>query len=459
MSNQVELLIPHACPVPLIRVGGDHDGAYLIPDDLQGVVACFSPGVNVTKDFEDDLANRFGIKSFLCDYSADPLCLKTPLIPGLQTFEKKRLEPASSEISTSLEDWVNRVLPHPIGDLLLQIDIEGAEYRNLLPASDSVLRRFRIIVIELHQVDVMVNGPADNQVARLLMKLNETHKCVHAHPNNCCGDVIDPPTGMNIPRVLGLTYLRHDRFPIQEKPLLLPQLPHPEDIKYNVRDTPPLHLNDRWLHSKQRSTASTIKALQDNLDFANQSSASLREKINAKHEHLTRLASFSRRAISNLYNTLGYDALTISSQVASGGYIDVAMNQKVFCSSTKSTQIRTGDGPSLAKASLQTDIGFNQHLTVQHNCKLPLHSLAITRGRILPGTSYTNLYWIVHDDVNIDVSAALPILVTDTFLFTPNGRCWTPLLQLSGRFLTIFSPDYGSLELNELSIFALPDAT
>ena len=51
----VEFLQPKPCPVPLVRIGGNRDGAYLVPDDLTGVSACFSPGVSNRKDFEDKL--------------------------------------------------------------------------------------------------------------------------------------------------------------------------------------------------------------------------------------------------------------------------------------------------------------------------------------------------------------------------------------------------------------------
>src|SRR5580658_8331283 len=54
----------------LIRIGGNADGGYLIPNDLAGINVCFSPGVSVVADFEADLASR-GINCFLADYSVD----------------------------------------------------------------------------------------------------------------------------------------------------------------------------------------------------------------------------------------------------------------------------------------------------------------------------------------------------------------------------------------------------
>jgi hypothetical protein len=54
----------------LIRIDGDSDGGYLIPDALEHLEFCFSPGVAFTADFEDDLTKR-GVKCFLADYSVD----------------------------------------------------------------------------------------------------------------------------------------------------------------------------------------------------------------------------------------------------------------------------------------------------------------------------------------------------------------------------------------------------
>jgi hypothetical protein len=51
----------------LIRVGGELDGGYLVPDDLDGIVACFSPGVGGSASFEADLRKRSNIPIHLCD--------------------------------------------------------------------------------------------------------------------------------------------------------------------------------------------------------------------------------------------------------------------------------------------------------------------------------------------------------------------------------------------------------
>ena len=54
----------------LIRLGSIEDGGYLIPDDLDGIEALFSPGVGTSSSIELDCANR-GIKAFMADASVD----------------------------------------------------------------------------------------------------------------------------------------------------------------------------------------------------------------------------------------------------------------------------------------------------------------------------------------------------------------------------------------------------
>ena len=290
LSRILKYFIPKSCPYPLIRIGGAADGGYLIPQDLENIEACFSPGVSSYKLFEDELAKKHGIRSHMCDYSSDENILKTPLVQGLQTFRKKWLDVKSNDTSLTLDEWVKDAEPNNKGDLLLQIDIEGAEYRTLLQAPKDCINRFRIIIIELHGLDkfekiqapfysikqrlkVFLSKPwmkarskigsfqeksigaklvnfIGNKlepylVIELARNISKTHTCVHAHPNNCCGEFIDKKTGMNVPRVIELTFLRNDRFQGTQKSLITPTLPHPLD-RANVPKKPPLILNSSW---------------------------------------------------------------------------------------------------------------------------------------------------------------------------------------------------------------------
>lgn len=244
-------LRPKPCPVPLIPIGGKGDGSYMVPDDLDGIVACFSPGANDRKDFEDDLALHFGVKSHMCDFSSSVDTFRTPLLSGLQTFRKKWLDVGTDEDSVSLERWVQEEEPGG-GDLILQMDIEGAEFRNLLATPLNVLLRFRIIVIEFHGL-----SPANAMLRDVLEKLRTHFECVHARANNCCGEFMLPGSEMNFPTLIEATFLRRDRFEGRHE-LFRPQIPHPHEIDANMPDKAPLFLNEAWL-DEPRSLASEFK--------------------------------------------------------------------------------------------------------------------------------------------------------------------------------------------------------
>lgn len=243
----LEQMRPCPSPYPMVRVGGNRDGAYLLPDDLQGIAACFSPGVSNRKLFEDELATRYSIPSHLCDYSSAAKHLSTSLIEDMQTFERKWLDIAGTDNSVRLEDWVNQYHEPNAGDLLLQMDIEGAEYRNLLDTPIETLARFRIVVVELHGLHKLRDAGVLKQVFEpFLAHLGRMFTCIHAHPNNCCGQWKVPHSDVHVPRVMELTLIRNDRLAGTRTGACFPvMIPHPLDI-VNVKRRDPLFLDEYW---------------------------------------------------------------------------------------------------------------------------------------------------------------------------------------------------------------------
>ena len=246
LRSTLEFLRPKPSPKPLVRYGGCSDGAYLIPEDLDGIRACFSPGVNNFKTFEDELTDKLGISAHMCDFSSDANKLRTPLREGMQSFEKLWLDVDGVKDSTTFEDWISRRAPGT-QDLLLQMDIEGAEYRNLLATPRNILQRFRIIVMELHGLDQLSNPAVlENVFGPLSDKLSEDFICVHAHPNNISRPILLPLIGVSVPPLVEVTLLRRDRFKAEDVRRYPVQLPHPHDIPSNVVDRPPVFFDDFW---------------------------------------------------------------------------------------------------------------------------------------------------------------------------------------------------------------------
>jgi hypothetical protein len=190
----------------LIRIGGLGDGGYLLPDDLSGISELFSPGSNQLSNFERDIADRWQIKSFICD-SIDEK--PTDLSP-FQDFTASWVGPYSDgEKYISLEDWV-REKSQTHEDLLLQIDIEGAEFQTLISTPLEILNRFRIIVIEIHFLEALKNRWAFELVySPFFNKILKYFDVIHLHPNNCCG--LWNYGEFQYPRIIELTLHRKDR--------------------------------------------------------------------------------------------------------------------------------------------------------------------------------------------------------------------------------------------------------
>jgi len=223
--------------IDLLRIGAQEDGGYLIPDDLEGIEACFSPGVDQIASFESDLL-KYGIPSHLADLSVDG----PPKGIVAASFIKKFIGANNSDDYISLEKWIEiSEFSKSSGDLLLQMDIEGSEYESLLSAPDTILNRFRIITIEFHNIETWGQSHFLSIVEATFDKLLSLFYVVHNHPNNAMG-IVDL-NGFLAPRLFEITLLRKDRV---SQILGKAELPHPLD-RPNLLDRPDLGFPASWL--------------------------------------------------------------------------------------------------------------------------------------------------------------------------------------------------------------------
>jgi hypothetical protein len=188
----------------LIRLGGNTDSGYLVPNDLNDINFCFSPGVSNEAFFEEDLS-RLGIKSFLADYSVE----SPPSSNPLWDFEKKYLGTSNDEVYMTLEKWIETKAESNSNDMILQMDIEGSEYEVLFDTSKATLNKFRIIVVEFHELYKLLNPFGFKIIKACFDKLLDNFEIVHIHPNNCF-DVFKYKN-FEIPPVMEFTFLRKDR--------------------------------------------------------------------------------------------------------------------------------------------------------------------------------------------------------------------------------------------------------
>ena len=215
------LLLPITSKYELIRIGSINDGGYLIPNDLGGVRYCYSPGVSDNSEFEYDLISR-GIYCYLADGTVD----KPNLGDGFE-FIQKNLDVYDTLQTTSLKTWIDN--KEHDSEMILQMDIEGHEYKVILNTPIEVFQKFRIIVIELHHIEKLGNQLVYDLIHSSIQKLQVSFTPVHLHANNYSkGKKIGK---YKLPHFFEVTLLRNDRLENLNVPNVFSDIPHRLDQK------------------------------------------------------------------------------------------------------------------------------------------------------------------------------------------------------------------------------------
>ena len=236
----INSLQPIQTQFELIRIGSQNDGGYLVPNDLDGITAVYSPGVDKNSSFELFFAQK-GINCYLLDYSIEGLPIEHPRFH----FKKKFLGNYDNEIYITFESWLNETAESG-NSLVLQMDIEGHEWEVLSRVDSSLLEKFRILVIEFHGLPERLSMKSNfENTSYLFRKLEKFFEIAHIHENNCCKSI--RTRGTYVPEVVEITFIRKDRITGLRKPATIP---HRLDEK-NVKENKKIKVPKEWTHGKQ----------------------------------------------------------------------------------------------------------------------------------------------------------------------------------------------------------------
>ena len=195
-------LKPISTEITLQRIGEANDGGYLVPSNYLNSCGLISPGTGDTISFDVDLTNG-SMPGILIDGSVE----SPKNLPMNLKFLKKYLG-ISGQDNVSLPEIIETYFPK-CKDLILSMDIEGAEYEVLNSISIHDLIKFRIIVIELHWLHRILNIYDYAKVFEpSVKKLLDNFYVLHFHCNNAGGFFYF--RGMKFPRVIELTLIRKD---------------------------------------------------------------------------------------------------------------------------------------------------------------------------------------------------------------------------------------------------------
>jgi hypothetical protein len=198
-----------------VRVGRDHDGGYVMLDDFAGITTALSLGIADDVSWDEDVAAH-GIELLQFDPSIDG----PPVVNEHFHFEPLRIDPYDHPNAISIDTIVSSRISDATAPLLLKIDIEGGEWEVFQAISEPVLRRFRQIVCEFHDLDRLNEVEFGNRARAVFAKLATTHAVIHVHGNNCgnftnVGNVV-------VPQSLEVSFALRDAYTLTEAMMNFP---------------------------------------------------------------------------------------------------------------------------------------------------------------------------------------------------------------------------------------------
>lgn len=197
-------------------------GEYLIPTDIGPVDAVFSPGVGPNSDFELFFANQ-NIPCFMADASVEAPSVSNPNFH----FIKKYIGTTTRDEFVCLEDWIRENYPEG-NNGVLQMDIEGAEYQSILSLSSETLKRFKLVVMEIHYLNFLASQEGMALGSAFFHHLLKDFTVAHFHVNNFLRPIKFKE--LMFPADIEITLVRNDLVKNAEPVRVLP---HPLDIKNN----------------------------------------------------------------------------------------------------------------------------------------------------------------------------------------------------------------------------------
>lgn len=200
---------------PLIRIGKDDDGGYIMIDDFKPSGIAYSFGISDDVSWDMDMADR-GYEIFMYDHTIDKLPCE---YKGFHFFKKGIADSQDmTQWLDSIENYLEENGHSGNSGMVLKMDVEGAERGFLNLVRKDTLRKFDQIVFELHG---LLSGEYNTTILSALKKINETHELFHIHANNH-GDVVwinkEP-----FPELLELSFVRKGLYKMsEEEDIMLP---------------------------------------------------------------------------------------------------------------------------------------------------------------------------------------------------------------------------------------------
>lgn len=215
----ISLFKPYDIDIPKKRFGPKTDGGYVLADTIQSDQAIVSYGISTEYQFDREMAEK-GHKVYMFDHTIDSIDRTNENMMWFKEGVSGKTTP--EENLFTIEDHLNRY--EILGNqLILKIDVEGAELEAFFAMPDEVLSRFDQIVMELHHLWKLAEPDFCELTFKVFSKINKLFTLFHVHANNWDGHngilVVD---GFPISNFLELSYIKTSKVNRSESNTLYP---------------------------------------------------------------------------------------------------------------------------------------------------------------------------------------------------------------------------------------------
>ena len=162
----------------LVRTGREHDGGYIMLDDFNDGGIAYSFGISNDVSWDKDMASH-GYDVFMYDHTIDGLPEKNPRFH----WTKQGIADGVTQDDRlkTLDELIRANHHEGKCDMILKMDVEGAEWGFLESVSSETLSQFGQMTFEFHGIP---NHDRPDLVLEVFRKINRTHQLVHVHANN-----------------------------------------------------------------------------------------------------------------------------------------------------------------------------------------------------------------------------------------------------------------------------------
>ncbi len=197
-----------------IRVGKDYAGGYVLWNDFIPDMSLYSFGIETDVSFEKFFADM-GVQCYMYDHTIKALPSNHENFHWDGNGISWKDEPENKK--KSLGTLIHEHNDDGNRNLILKMDVEGAEWDVILHTPADIWKQFKQMTFELHNI---TNVDDSTRIITALNKLNDTHQIVWVHGNNY--GRVERADDLVIPVCLELTYLRRGSYETEKSESIFP---------------------------------------------------------------------------------------------------------------------------------------------------------------------------------------------------------------------------------------------